>query len=79
MTDSRKARRQRTFKGGSISLSTGILDCTVRNLSETGSLIELQNPAMTPDTFTLIIKPELLRRSCQVAWRDGRRIGVQFK
>lgn len=79
MDDKRLSARQRTFKGGSISLPTGILECTVRNLSETGALIEFSDLVLVPDAFLLIIKPELLRRSCEVAWRVGRRIGVRFK
>jgi hypothetical protein len=26
----------------------------------------------------LIIKPELLKRSCEVAWRSAKRVGVRF-
>jgi hypothetical protein len=27
----------------------------------------------------LIIKPELLKRPCEVVWRSAQRIGVRFK
>jgi hypothetical protein len=78
MDEKRRAQRQRTFKGGSISLSSGIVECVIRNLSNTGAMIECSQPAAVPDTFLLIIKPELLKRSCEVAWRSGKRIGVRF-
>jgi hypothetical protein len=79
MTENRSSPRQRAFKGGSISTPNGIIACTIRNLSETGALIELAAPAVVPDAFILVIKPELLKRSCEVAWRRENRIGVRFK
>jgi hypothetical protein len=35
-------------------------------------------PIALPDTFKLIIKPEIITRTCKIAWRSGQRIGVQF-
>jgi hypothetical protein len=74
-----RSPRQRTFKGGSISFefATGI-ECTIRNLSETGACLAIESTVAVPDSFTLIIKPEGTRRSCQVAWRSSGRIGVRF-
>jgi hypothetical protein len=31
-----------------------------------------------PASFVLIIKPEIVRRSCAVVWRGAGRIGVRF-
>jgi len=74
----RRAPRLRTFKGGSISFgSAWAVDCIIRNLSKTGACLELQAPV--PDTVSLLIKPELLRKTCDVAWRSSGRIGVCFK
>ena len=78
MTESRISPRQRTFKGGSISLPEGIIQCVIRNLSATGANIEVAVPISLPDTFALIIKPEIITRTCKVAWRSRQRIGVQF-
>lgn len=77
-----KARspRIRTYKGGSILIGTlPPVECLVRNLSETGACLEVQGHIRPPETFTLIIRPELLRRTCAVAWRDPPRVGVHFK
>ena len=79
MEDQRSAPRQRTFKGGSVSTPGEIIECVIRNLSDTGAMIELPGVIALPDTFTLIIKPELLKRSCTVAWLVGSRIGVRFE
>jgi hypothetical protein len=74
----RREPRQRTFKGGSISFgSAPSVDCIIRNLTENGACLEVSK-AVVPDAFTLLIKPELLRRTCTVAWRSNTRIGVRF-
>ena len=76
----RKSQRHRTFKGGSILFASApAVDCVVRNLSETGACLEVSGPIGIPDDFKLIIKPEVLTRSCEVAWRSAQRIGVRFK
>jgi hypothetical protein len=75
-----RAPRQRTFKGGSISLANGVsTDCLIRNLSDTGACLEVPDPFNIPENFKLIIRPEILTRSCEVAWRTAQRIGVRFK
>lgn len=79
MTEQRKKPRLRTLKSGSISFdyASGI-DCIIRNLSEAGACLEVDTPVGVPNAFTLIIKPELIKRQCQIAWRKARRIGVRF-
>ena len=79
MTDLRVSTRLRTFKGGSISLSGGTVECTIRNLSTSGACLELSDTVVVPDHFKLIIKPEMLTRICEVAWRSKNRIGVRFR
>ena len=79
MAEHRSQPRQRTFKGGSISFDVApAMDCVIRNLSATGACLELSNAVAVPNHFTLLIKPEILRRSCEVAWRSAARIGVRF-
>jgi PilZ domain len=78
MPDRRRSPRQRTFKGGSITLPIGIVDCVVRNISEAGALLEFKSPALIPDDFILVIRPEHTRRQCHVIWRQSLRLGVQF-
>ena len=78
MKERRRTVRQRTFKGAIISLPIGSVECTVRNLSANGALLELQGPAPVPDDFELIIRPENRRHSCHVIHRQPRRLGVVF-
>jgi PilZ domain len=75
----RSEPRKRVFKGGSISFETVTgLGCVVRNLSPHGALIELSASVDLPDEFTLIIKPEMLKRTCRIVWRSKNLFGVRF-
>jgi hypothetical protein len=48
-------------------------------MSETGAALEVERPTGVPDDFTLLIKPEIIKRDCHVVWRSTERIGVRFK
>lgn len=79
MQDRRTEPRHRTFKGGSISFDrfAGI-ECVVRNLSRGGACLELDCPGSLPGDFSLIIRPENVRRACHLVWRSDHRLGVRF-
>jgi hypothetical protein len=79
MDENRKSPRLRTLKGGSILFGTApAIDCIIRNMSDSGAQLAVQSPIGIPDDFTLLIKPELRKRDCLVAWRKAARIGVRF-
>ena len=79
MEKPRRPPRLRTFKGGSILFGTAAaVECLIRNMSETGACLEVESPISIPDRFTLLIRPEIIKRTCQVAWRDAKRMGVRF-
>jgi hypothetical protein len=79
MTDNRRAVRLRTLKGGSILFKAGLtVDCVIRNLSKKGGHLVVETEFGIPDEFVLLIKPELIKRECRVAWRKPDRVGVQF-
>jgi PilZ domain len=75
----RIALRRRILKAGSIQLGGGgIIDCIVRNLSETGAALDVVTPLFIPNRFTLAIQTEQLERPCRIIWRKERRIGIAF-
>ena len=78
MNEHRIAPRHRVLKAGSIHFGGGSIDCTIRNLSQTGAALEVVTPLFIPDRFTLVVGSEDLKRPCHVAWRKDRRIGVAF-
>jgi hypothetical protein len=54
------------------------IDCTVRNLSETGAALEVTTPVGIPERFTLVIEADQRQVQCHLVWRKERRIGVLF-
>jgi len=75
--DNRQAPRRRVFKDGVIQSKGFGTACTVRNLSDTGALLNAETEE-TPDHLTLVIVSEKLVRKCRVIWRDGSKMGVTF-
>lgn len=80
MDEHRLHPRQRTLKAGTIAFdrASGI-DCLLRNISDAGACLEVASPIGVPETFILVIEKDGLRRSCRVAWRSAKRIGVRFE
>jgi len=78
MDPHRIAARRRILKAGSIECGGGVIDCIVRNLSETGAALEVVSPLYIPDRFTLMVRTDQLKRPCHIVWRKAKRIGVAF-
>jgi len=55
------------------------IDCTVRNLSETGAALQVASVVGIPTEFELFIQSERFNRKCRVVWRKLSRIGVTFE
>jgi hypothetical protein len=61
-------------------------DCTVRDISSTGALIEMNRTKLNPDGstdalphyFTLIIQLDRTAVECQSMWRRGTKVGAKF-
>ena len=83
MDEHRAAPRRRLLKSGKISFGGAVIDCTVRNLSETGAALEVGSPVGIPEHFTLVIGAEHIADHihvpCRVVWRKETRIGVHFE
>jgi len=79
MDHNRIATRRRVLKSGSIEFGGGAIDCTVRNLSETGAALEVVSPLYIPDRITLFVHADQLKRACRLVWRKEKRIGVKFE
>ena len=78
MNEHRIAPRRRMFKAGTIEFGGGGVDCTVKNLSDTGAALEILSPLYIPDRFTLFVPSDQLERRCHVVWRKERRLGIAF-
>ncbi len=73
----RRAPRMKVFKGGHIVWLPGTsVECIIRNLSETGAMLEVYSPV--PRNFELIFDGDESRHPCRVIWQKDQRLGVEF-
>lgn len=79
MDERRHIGRNRVLKAGTIAFGGGAIDCTVRNMSDSGAALDVTSPVGIPDRFTLFIAVDGAHRSCVVVWRKEKRIGVKFE
>ncbi len=78
MSERRTAGRHRTLKAGTIVLNEGLstIDCLVRNLSESGARLEVENPLTLPDRFELTLDGH--SKACDGVWKSVRHVGIRF-
>lgn len=76
----RRARRFRVLKQGKIILPNGmtVIDCTVRDLSETGARLLCGDHGAIPNTFRLVFPYDRTMRETEVIWRRPDQLGVRF-
>jgi hypothetical protein len=80
MADNRGNRRQRSLKSGKITFGNGsfVIDCVIRNFSDTGAQLKVPTTVPIPDSFDLIESTGKRRRAV-VVWRKADLIGVNFE
>ncbi len=78
--DRRLERRVRTLKTARIAFNFGrsVFDCTLRNLSPSGALLEVASTAGIPSQFEILVPRDGIRRTCTVRWMTQRLMGVHF-
>lgn len=74
-------QRRRSQEGDRYSLTAPWIDCSVRNVSSAGELLEVESPLGTPRAFTLVVPAD-----AETETRVSRRLdqgdailGVEFK
>ncbi len=79
-SDARQSPRRRVLKTGIAAFSgrSCSIECSVRDLSDTGVRLRTTGSANIPDTFELIIETDGFEADCQVVWRKDNDIGVEF-
>ena len=80
MDEHRTGRRQRVLKSGKIIYANGsiVIDCTIRNLSETGAQLKVPTSVGIPDRFEFSETMGGKRRPVTVMWRKVDLIGIRF-
>ncbi len=80
-SDNRRSnQRRRTILKGRILFNnrSSVLDCTIRDLSDTGAQLAFPDVSLLPLDFELEIPSKDLRISAQVVWSRGKNYGVRF-
>ena len=79
MNEHRLSPRHRVLKTGHIAFSEKVpkLECTVRNLSDTGACLQISTTTGMPASFDLIV--DGARHTCRIVWRTETRLGVAFR
>ena len=71
--------RAPTFKAGEVVLPGGdAIDCIVRNVSESGCLIKLENASILPDRVRVRIDLDTPPRPADIIWRSTTLAGAMF-
>ncbi len=79
MIDARGSKRRRVLKGALIhGEGLGTIPCAVKDLSERGCRLQLEQVVALPKAFQLVIELDGLEFTCQPVWRKGRAVGVAF-
>ena len=78
MDENRTQQRRRVLKAGKILFANGActLDCSIKNISEHGAMLQIENSVSVPDEFQLYEPSGLLLHEVRVVRRASRFIGV---
>ncbi|WP_249133485.1 hypothetical protein [Bradyrhizobium sp. AUGA SZCCT0182] len=81
MSEQRPMARGRTFLAGKIISNYGqsTIDCTVRRISDTGAVIEVESVLGIPLHFHLMIPGEGDPQPCKRSWQSEKQIGLVFE
>jgi PilZ domain len=78
-SNSRISLRQKTLKSAKIVLDDWrVIDCAVRDISETGAKIQVDGPLNMPEKFRLLMITENTIRPVSVVRRSSTNLGVVF-
>ena len=78
MREARNATRITAKTEGTVRISgKPDIPCTVRNLSNTGAMLNFAHPVILPRSFELKFDGQEMRVS--VVWQSGRLAGVKFQ
>ncbi len=74
----RRAGRLRALLAGKLANddATTSIDCVIRNISDTGAMIETTTPQLIPNRLHLVQIKEGVAWDVEVIWRRGNRIGL---
>ena len=81
MQDRRQGVRKKVFLGGfaEINERSSTMDCVVRNISEHGACVEIDETARLPEDVSLNIPRKGRAYLARMIWRHANRVGLAFR
>jgi hypothetical protein len=72
--------RRRVLKGGNMYFNSGYgaFSCTVKNLSESGALVMMEDTSGLPGVFDFRLNGEPASRKAHICWKENGKAGLQF-
>jgi methyl-accepting chemotaxis protein len=79
MQERRRLARSRVIKSAKLVVGTSsVVNCVVRNLTNTGARIEVPDTTVLPETLVLTFDGGRSMRSCRLVWRTINETGLEF-
>ena len=80
LSERRKTQRQRVLQGASAVFNgrQSVLDCTIRNWSDTGALLRMTDWIALPPVFDIDVPSKGKSLRVRLCWRRGDDVGVVF-
>ncbi len=80
MIETRKSNRRRVLKRATALFhnKNSIMECQVRDISDTGCRLRVNGSHQFPHAFTLTVELDGLEADCQIVWRKSSDLGVRF-
>lgn len=79
MVERRKSGRSRVLKSAKLVLGrSAIIDCVVRNVTNTGARLQIANTVDLPKEFEMTFDGGYSIRPCRLVWRTVTETGVEF-
>jgi len=81
MQERRKQQRSRVFWEGKVSFNRrqSVLDCVVRNMSDTGAKLAVTESAFVPREFELVVPKREAAYRAKIIWRQSDEVGIEFE
>ncbi len=70
--------RRPTFKSGEVRFDGGAIACVVRNVSESGCLLKVENAGLIPDIVDILIDRDKPAQRAEIVWRSTTLAGAMF-
>ena len=79
-SEMRTMPRRRVLKGANLYFNGGYgaFSCTVKNQSEGGALVLMEDTSGLPGAFDFRINGEAQSRKAHIAWKEKGKAGLQF-